>query len=439
MSQLVDDGSGSLQSVDTLSAAELAAVRADFPLLARTVRDGKALVYLDSGATSQKPDPVLDAEQDFYLQRNAAVHRGAHQLAEEATDAFEYAREQVAGFVGANVDEIVWTSGATAALNLVAYGFGNATLGRGGDAARRFALSVGDEIVVTEAEHHSNLIPWQELAARTGATLKWIPVLDNGRLDLSALATVVTERTRILAFTHASNVTGAITDVAAFVARAREVGAFTVLDACQSVPNISVDFHELGVDFAAFSGHKMLGPTGVGALYGRRELLEALPPVSFGGSMVEVVTMGSSTFMPPPQKFEAGTQMVAQAVAMGAAAQYLSELGMAGVYSHERELAREMLTIGSIPGIRIIGPTDLENRLAVVAFVVEGVHAHDVGQILDNDGIAVRVGHHCAQPLHRRFSVASTSRVTGSVYNTVDEVRVFRESLTGVRAFFGLE
>ncbi|MFD2839677.1 SufS family cysteine desulfurase [Populibacterium corticicola] len=440
MSQLFDDGSaraGHGESV--LSATELAAVRADFPLLMRTVRDGRPLVYLDSGATSQKPDPVLDAEQDFYLQRNAAVHRGAHQLAEEATDAFEYAREQVARFVGADVDEIVWTSGATAALNLVAYGFGNATLGRGGDAARRFALSAGDEIVVTEAEHHSNLIPWQELAARTGATLKWIPVLDSGRLDVSALATVVTERTRILAFTHASNVTGAITDVAAFVARAREVGALTVLDACQSVPNIPVNLHELGVDFAAFSGHKMLGPTGVGALYGRRELLEALPPVSFGGSMVEVVTMESSTFMPPPQKFEAGTQMVAQAVAMGAAAQYLSELGMAGVYAHERELAREMLTIGSIPGIRIIGPTDLENRLAVVAFVVEGVHAHDVGQILDNDGIAVRVGHHCAQPLHRRFSIASTSRVTGSVYNTVAEVRAFRESLTGVRAFFGLE
>lgn len=424
--------------VDSLSATELAAVRADFPLLTRSVRDGKTLVYLDSGATSQKPDPVLDAEQDFYLQRNAAVHRGAHQLAEEATDAFETAREQVAEFVGVDADEIVWTSGATAALNLVAYGMGNASLGRGGDAAARFALGAGDEIVVTELEHHSNLIPWQELAARTGATLKWIPVLDNGRLDVSALETVVTERTRVLAFTHASNVTGAITDVAAFVARAREVGAITVLDACQSVPNMPVNFHDLGVDFAAFSGHKMLGPTGVGALYGRRELLEALPPVSFGGSMVEVVTMESSTFMPPPQKFEAGTQMVAQAVAMGAAAQYLSDLGMAAVFTHEQALLVEMLKVAQIPGVRVIGPLDAADRLAVVSFEVDGVHAHDVGQILDNDGVAVRTGHHCAQPLHRKFGVAATSRVSGSVYNTTEEVVAFRESLTGVRAFFGL-
>lgn len=427
-----------LEHVDGLSETELAAVRADFPLLTRTVRDGKTLVYLDSGATSQKPDPVLDAEQDFYLQRNAAVHRGAHQLAEEATDAFETAREQVAAFVGAHADEVIWTSGATAALNLVAYGMGNASMGRGGDAARQFALGAGDEIVVTELEHHSNLIPWQELAARTGASLKWIPVLENGRLDVSALATVVTDRTRVLAFTHASNVTGAITDVAAFVARAREVGAITVLDACQSVPNMPVNFHELGVDFAAFSGHKMLGPTGVGALYGRREMLEALPPVAFGGSMVEVVTMESSTFMPPPQKFEAGTQMVAQAIAMGAAAQYLSDLGMAGVFAHEQALVAEMLKIAEIPGIRIIGPLDSADRLAVVAFDVDGVHAHDVGQILDNDGVAVRTGHHCAQPLHRKFGVAATSRVSGSVYNTVEEVVAFRESLTGVRAFFGL-
>jgi len=419
-----------------LTASELAAVRADFPLLERTVRDGKPLVYLDSGATSQKPHPVLDAEQDFYLQRNAAVHRGAHQLAEEATDAFEDAREQVAAFVGASPHEIVWTSGATGALNLLAYAMQNASLGRGGQEAQQFALGPGDQIVVTELEHHSNLIPWQELAARTGASLAWIPVLDNGRLDESALASVVSERTRVLAFTHASNVTGAITNVAAFVARAREVGAITVLDACQSVPNLPVNLHELGVDFAAFSGHKMLGPTGVGALYGRREMLEALPPVSFGGSMVEVVTMDSATYMPAPQKFEAGTQMVAQAVAMGAAAQYLGELGMTGVLAHERELARELLKICELEGVRVIGPLDLEDRLAVVSFVVDGVHAHDVGQLLDSDGVAVRVGHHCAQPLHRRFGVASTSRATGSVYNTVDEVERFRESLSRVRAFF---
>lgn len=422
----------------SLSAAELAAVRADFPLLARTVRGGKPLVYLDSGATSQKPDPVLDAEQDFYLQRNAAVHRGAHQLAEEATEAFEGARLAVAEFVGADPDEIVWTSNATAGINLVAYALSNATAGRGGAAAERFVLRPGDEIVVTEAEHHANLVPWQELAARTGAVLRWLEVGDDGRIRTEQAATVVTDRTKVLAFTHASNVTGAVTDVAPLVARARAVGALTVLDACQSVPNLPVDLHALGVDFAAFSGHKMLGPTGVGALYGRRELLEAMPPVTTGGSMVEVVTMTETTYAPPPQRFEAGTQMVAQAVGMGAAARYLTELGMDAVAAHERELAAQMLTIGELPGVRIIGPLDTADRLAVVSFVVDGVHSHDVGQMLDDAGIAVRVGHHCAQPLHRRFGIAATARASASVYTTAEEIETFRESLGTVRAFFGL-
>ncbi|AEI12421.1 SufS family cysteine desulfurase [Cellulomonas gilvus] len=423
----------------TLQAAELAAVRADFPLLARTLRDGRPLVYLDSGATSQKPDVVLDAEQDFYLQRNAAVHRGAHQLAEEATEAFEDARARVAAFVGASPGEIVWTTNATAGINLVAYALSNATAGRGGAAARRFALAPGDEIVVTEAEHHANLVPWQELAARTGATLRWIGVTDDGRLRTDELATVVTDRTRVLAFTHASNVTGAVTDVAAFVARAREVGALTVLDACQSVPHLPVDLHALGVDFAAFSGHKMLAPTGVGALYGRRELLEAMPPVTTGGSMVEVVTMEATTYAPPPQRFEAGTQMVSQAVAMGAAATYLSDLGMAAVAEHEAQIAAALLeAVASVPGVRVIGPLDTRDRLAAVSFVVDGVHAHDVGQVLDDAGVAVRVGHHCAQPLHRRFGVAATARASAAIYTTLDEVAVFREALAGVRAFFGL-
>ena len=421
-----------------LSDGELAAVRADFPLLSRTVRHGRPLVYLDSGATSQKPDPVLDAEQDFYLQRNAAVHRGAHQLAEEATEAFEDARRTVAELVGAHEDEIVWTSGATAAINLVAYGFSNATAGRGGAAARRFVLEPGDEIVVTEAEHHANLIPWQELAARTGAVLRWLEVDADGRIRIDQATDVIGERTRIVAFTHASNVTGAITPVAPLVARAREVGAVTVLDACQSVPNFAIDLHELGVDFAAFSGHKMLGPTGIGALYGRRELLEALPPVTTGGSMVEVVTMTESTYAPPPQRFEAGTQAVAQAVAMGAAARYLLDLGMGGVAAHEAELALEMLQIADIPGVRIIGPLDPTDRLAIVSFVLDGVHAHDVGQMLDDAGIAVRVGHHCAQPLHRRFGVAATARASASVYTNSSDVAAFRESLSSVRAFFGL-
>jgi cysteine desulfurase/selenocysteine lyase len=424
----------------TLDASELAAVRADFPLLSRTLRGGRPLVYLDSGATSQKPEVVLDAEQDFYVQRNAAVHRGAHQLAEEATEAFEDARDRVASFVGVSPGSLVWTSNATAGINLVAYAMSNASLGRGGAAARQLALGPGDEIVVTEAEHHANLVPWQELALRTGASLRWLGVGDDGRIRLDDLDTVVTDRTKVLAFTHASNVTGAITPVAPFVARARAVGALTVLDACQSVPHLPVDLTALGVDFAAFSGHKMLGPTGVGALYGRRELLEAMPPVTTGGSMVEVVTMESTTYAPPPQRFEAGTQMVSQAVGMGAAASYLAELGMDAVAAHEAHLARLLLdAVASVPGVRVIGPTDTRDRLATVSFVVDGVHAHDVGQVLDDAGVAVRVGHHCAQPLHRRFGVASTSRASAAVYTTDEEIEVFREALAGVRAFFGLE
>ncbi|GAB2477291.1 SufS family cysteine desulfurase [Xylanimonas ulmi] len=422
-----------------VAPVDWAAVRSDFPLLGRTVRGGRPLVYLDSAATSQKPNVVLEAEVDFYEQRNAAVHRGAHQLAEEATDAFESARAAVARFVGAGEDEIVWTSGATAAINLVAYAFSNASLGRGGAAAERFALRPGDEIVVTEAEHHANLVPWQELCARTGAVLRWFGVGDDGRVDLSDAASVVGERTRIVAFGHASNVTGAIAPVAALVAAARAVGAYTVMDACQSVPHLPVDLRALGVDFAAFSGHKMLGPTGVGALYGRRELLEAMPPFLTGGSMVEVVTMETTTYAPPPQRFEAGTQMVAQAVGMGVAAQWLDELGMPAVVAHEQALAAELLRIAEIPGVRVIGPLEAADRLAVVSFVVDGVHAHDVGQVLDDHGVAVRVGHHCAQPLHRRFGVAATARASASVYTTIDEVVAFREALAGVRAFFGAE
>lgn len=422
-----------------LSAGELAAVRADFPLLGRTLRGGRRLVYLDSAATSQKPDVVIDAELEFYTQRNAAVHRGAHQLAEEATEAYEQARAQVAALVGARPDEIVWTAGATAGMNLLTYAISNASLGRGGAAARRLALGPGDEIVVTEAEHHANLVPWQELCARTGATLRWIGVSDEGRLRLDQLADVVGERTRVVAVSHASNVTGAVTDVPAVVAAAHAVGALAVLDACQSVPHLPVDLPALGVDVAVFSGHKMLGPTGVGALWARREILEAMPPVTTGGSMVEVVTMESATYAPPPLRFEAGTQMVAQAVGMGAAARYLSDLGMAAVAEHEAELTRALLeTVARVPGVRVIGPTDPSDRLAVVSFVVDGVHAHDVGQVLDDAGVAVRVGHHCAQPLHRRFGIAATARASASVYTTLEDVEAFGAALADVRPFFGL-
>ncbi|ACQ80587.1 cysteine desulfurase, SufS subfamily [Beutenbergia cavernae DSM 12333] len=420
-----------------LSAAELARVRADFPLLERTVRGGKPLVYLDSAATSQKPECVIDAEQDFYLTTNAAVHRGAHALAEEATVAFEAARTQVAALVGVDAGEIVWTKNATEGINLVAYALSNATLGRGGAPAQRFGLAPGDEIVVTELEHHANLVPWQELAARTGAVLRWLPATNDGRLDLSTLDEVVTTRTRLVALTHASNVTGAVSPVAPVVARAHDVGALVLLDACQSVPHLPVDLRALGVDFAVFSGHKMLGPTGIGALYGRRELLEAMPPFLTGGSMVEVVTMTETTYLPPPQRFEAGTQMVAEAVGLRAAAQYLADLGMAQVAEHERALTQRLLSgIAGIDGVRVLGPTDAADRLAVVSFAVDGVHPHDVGQVLDDAGIAVRVGHHCAQPIHRRLGVVASARASASVYTTQDEVDAFLEALRGVRSFF---
>ncbi|WP_150462449.1 SufS family cysteine desulfurase [Nesterenkonia ebinurensis] len=411
-------------------------VAGDFPLLDRTVRGGKPLVYLDTGATSQKPAAVLEAERTFNLRHNAAVHRGAHQIAEEATEAYEAARDAVAQFVGADFGEIVWTKNATEGLNLVAYGFLNATLGRGGGDAARFRLAAGDEIVVTELEHHANLVPWQELAAKTGAVLRWIPVTAEGRLDLEKLD-VITERTRVVAFTHASNVTGAITDVAPIVTRAREVGAYTVLDACQSAAHLPVNFGELGVDFAAFSGHKMLAPTGVGVLYGRRELLEALPPFLTGGSMVEIVTMESTTFMPPPQRFEAGTQMVAQTVGMHAAVDYLNGLGMANLAAHEDQLAKLLLEgIAELPGVQVLGPTETTDRLAVVAFDVPGVHPHDVGQVLDDQGIAVRVGHHCAQPVHRAFGVHASARASAGVYSGPEDIEAFIKGLHQVVKFF---
>lgn len=410
----------------------------DFPILGRTVRDGKPLVYLDSGATAQKPHVVLDAERAFYERHNSAVHRGAHQLAEEATEAYESAREAVARFVGADFDEIVWTKNATEGLNLVAYAMLNATFGAGGAEAAPLTLNSGDEIVVTELEHHANLVPWQQLAARTGAVLRWIPVTDEGRLDMDQLD-VINERTRLVAFTHASNVTGAITDVAPIVDRAKQHGALTVLDACQSAAHLPVDFHALGVDFAAFSGHKMLAPTGVGALYGRRELLEVMPPFITGGSMVEVVTMEQTTFMPAPQRFEAGTQMVAQTVGMHAAADYLSTIGMDRVAAHEQHLTARLLEgLATVPGLRVLGPVQAQNRLAVVAFDVDGVHPHDLGQVLDDQGVAVRVGHHCAQPVHRSFGAHASTRASAGVYTSEADVEALVSGLHRALDFFGV-
>ncbi|MBN9179198.1 MAG: SufS family cysteine desulfurase [Microbacterium sp.] len=417
---------------------DVAAVRDDFPILSSSV-NGQSLVYLDAAATSQKPRAVIDAEVAFLTRANSAVHRGAHTLAAEATDQFEDARAAVAAFVGAREDELVWTSGATAALNLVAYAIGNATAGRGGDAARALALRPGDEIVVTEAEHHANLIPWQELAARTGATLRHIPVHDDGTLDLDAAAALIGERTRIVAFAHVSNVLGIVNPVAALVELARAAGALTVLDACQSAPHLPLDLARLGVDLAAFSGHKMLGPYGVGALYGRAEVLEALPPFLTGGSMVTTVTLEHAAFLPAPQKFEAGTQPVSQAVALAEATRYLTGLGMTAVHDRERALERRMRDgLRGIPGVRLLGDADGAERVALCAFDVDGVHAHDVGQFLDARGVAVRVGHHCAQPLHRRFGLTASVRASASVFTTEDEIDVFLDAVSGVRAFFGV-
>jgi cysteine desulfurase/selenocysteine lyase len=415
--------------------AELAAIRADFAILGERV-NRHPLVYLDSAATSQRPRQVLDAERAYVEHLNAAVHRGAHTLAAEATELFESARDRVARFVGAGADELVWTSNATEALNLVAYALGNASLGRGGATAERFRLAPGDEILTTELEHHANLIPWQELAARTGATLRFVPVDDAGRLRLELLDELLGERTRVFAFTHVSNVTGEVQPVAELVARARAVGAFTVLDACQSAPHLPLDVHALGVDFAAFSGHKMLGPTGVGALFGRRELLADLPPFLTGGSMIQTVTMESAEYLPPPQRFEAGTQRVSQAIALGAAVDYLDALGMERIAAHEAALGLRLREgLEAIGGVRVLGPSG-PDAVGLAAIDVPGIHAHDLGQYLDAQGIAVRVGHHCAQPLHRRLGVTASTRASSYLYTTPDEVDAFLAALPPAIAYF---
>jgi cysteine desulfurase/selenocysteine lyase len=432
-----DDPRGGKPALAPLDDEHVRGIREDFPALAETV-NGEPLSYLDSAATTQRPRQVLDAERDFLLHSNAAVHRGAHTLAGLATEAFEDARATVAEFVGASAEEIVWTSGATDALNLVAYGIANASHGRGGPAARRFALVPGDEIVVTEAEHHANLIPWQELAATTGAVLRSVPVDDVGVFDADAAAAVITDRTRILAFAHVSNVTGFVAPVAQLVELAHDRGALVVLDACQSVPHRAIDLHELGVDFAAFSGHKLLGPTGIGVLYGRAELLNALPPFRTGGSMIETVTMTGADFMPAPQRFEAGTQPVSQAVALAEAVRYLQTVGLDRVEAREELLAERMLRgLAEIPGIRVVGPPPGAPRAGLVSFDTAGVHAHDVGQFLDARGIAVRVGHHCAQPLHRRLGLTATTRASAYLYTTTEEVDRFVEAVGLVRGYFG--
>lgn len=436
-------------SARPLTAAEIDAVRTDFPYLKRPARNGEPLAYLDWAATSQKPADVIEREASFYRMTNGAAGRSTYQIADEATRVWEDAREAVAGFVGARGSQLVFTKNATEAINLVALAVGHASAGRpaarGGagaddaDPARRLVIAPDDEIVVTRAEHHANLVPWQELAARTGASLRWLDLTEDGRIDPTTVR-VITERTRLLALTHASNVTGAITPLVDILPAARAVGALVVLDTCQSAAHLPLDFaalHAAGVDAMVLSSHKMLGPTGIGALVAAEELLEAMPPVLTGGSMIEVVRMESSTYMSGPARFEAGSQPLAQAAGWRTAVDYLSGLGMDRLHAGELDLMQRVLDgLAALDGVRVLGPADTRERLGVVAFTVNGVHPHDVGQVLDASGVAVRTGHHCAQPIHVHFSVSSSARVSFGVTTTAGEVDRFLEAAAGVRAYF---
>jgi cysteine desulfurase/selenocysteine lyase len=406
-------------------------VRKDFPIFTRTIRDGKRLVYLDSGATAQKPQSVIDAEVDFYRLHNAAAHRGAHQLAEEATDLFEGARAKVAAFIGASSDEVVFTKSATESINLIAYAMGNAPTGN------RFHLKAGDEIVVSQMEHHANLIPWQQLAARTGAVLRWFDVTPEGRLDLTQLPQLITDRTKVVALTHQSNVLGTINPLTEIVSAAHAVGAVVVLDACQSVPHMKVDVAELGIDFLAFSGHKTVGPTGVGIMWGRSALLEELPPFLTGGSMIADVSMTTATWAPAPAKFEAGVPNMAQAVGLGAAVDYLSAIGMDVVAEHEHMLTKDLM--GKLLGINevaLVGPRTMEARGGALSFTVAGIHPHDLGQFLDSQGIAVRTGHHCAWPLTRSLGVPATTRASLYLYNTIEDNDALIDGIEAAMRYF---
>lgn len=408
------------------------AIRKDFPIFQRTIRDGKRLVYLDSGATSQKPEVVIAAESDFYRLHNAAVHRGAHQLAEEATDIYEGAREIVASFINAAVDEVVFTKSATESLNLVAYAMGNAMPGN------RFHLTAGDGIVITEMEHHANLIPWQQLAARTGATLSWFEVTPEGRLDLSNIDAVITEKTKVVALTHQSNVLGTINPLTAIVERAHEVGAVVILDACQSVPHMKVDVKELDIDFLAFSGHKAVGPTGIGVFWGKAELLAELPPFLTGGSMIETVTMTGATWAPAPKKFEAGVPNMAQAAGLGAALNYLTAVGIDNIHRHENALTMHLLAkLSEVEGLAVVGPNNMQDRGSSVSFTFGDIHPHDLGQFLDSQGIAVRTGHHCAWPLNRKMGVVATTRASLYLYNTEEDCDALIAGILDAQKYFG--
>jgi len=408
---------------------DLSKYQSDFPILSRKVRGDNRFIYLDSGATSQKPESVITAEADFYRTKNAAVHRGAHLVAEEASDAYEGARANLAKFIGAQTHEVIFTKSATESLNFLAYSFGNKN--------SKICLKAGDEIVVSEMEHHANLIPWQQLAERVGAKLSWLPITSEGRLDLSNISQLITQKTKIVAITHQSNVFGTIVPIDQIVKAAKAVGAFVVLDACQSVPHFGVDVKNLDVDFLAFSGHKMLGPTGIGVLWGKSELLDQLEPALFGGSMVDSVTMESATWAKSPRKFEAGVPNMAQAVGLSAAVDYLNNVGMENIARHEHELTKELLDgLSQISAVKVIGPLDMKDRGGVVSFTIDGVHPHDVGQVLDQYGIAVRTGHHCAWPLMRKLNLVGTTRASFHMYNDSKDVQALLQAVVKTKEYF---
>jgi cysteine desulfurase / selenocysteine lyase len=417
-------------------ALEVGRIRKDFPILDRTVRGGRPLVYLDSANTSQKPRQVIDTLTDFYERHNANIHRATHELGEEATEAYEGARIKVGQFIGAaDETEVVFTKNVSEAINLVAYSIGNASVGSG---AERFRLGEGDEIVITEMEHHSNIVPWQLLCERTGARLRWFGVTPDGRLDESKAGELINERTKLVALAHQSNVLGTVNPVADIAARAHAAGALVLVDAAQSAPHGLADVRTLGADFVGFTGHKMCGPTGIGVLWARRELLEEMPPFLGGGEMIEMVWMDRSTFAPPPHKFEAGTMPIAQAVGLGAAVDYLTEVGLESVRAHEQDLLRHALAaLTDIEGLRILGPTEAVDRGGAISFELDGLHPHDVSQVLDDRGVAVRAGHHCAWPLHRALGVQASTRASLYLYNTHDEVDALADGLREAQRFFG--
>ena len=418
----------------TVPSLDPVKLRADFPVLSRLVHDDRPLVYLDSANTSQKPVQVLRAMDDFYRTSNANVARAIHALGEEATAAYEDSRTRIAAFVGARREEVVFTKNASEALNLVA----NVLAWAG----KPYGVGEGDEVVVTEMEHHSNIVPWQLLTQRVGATLRWFGITEEGRLDLDELETVITERTKVVSLVHVSNILGTKNPVERVIARAREVGALVVIDASQAVPQLPYDVSTLGADFVAFTGHKMVGPTGIGVLWGRGDLLRALPPFLGGGEMIELVKMAGSTYAEIPHKYEAGTPPIAQAIGLGAAVDYLSAIGMDSIAAHERAITTYALErLQELPGLRVIGPRDAEERGGAVSFVLEGaygpIHSHDVGQVLDELGIAVRVGHHCARPVCDRFGVPATTRASFYLYTTPAEVDTLVDGLGEVRRIFG--